>query len=107
MKLMNFLPALFLITPVGGLTESNFDYLLTNAHVYGESAGTAIGVKGHDLAALGPAPDLQSQCGQGCTTVDLKGAYLFPAFHDAHAHAISGGAGFFRVHVSGSNPRSI
>jgi predicted amidohydrolase YtcJ len=59
--------------------------LYTNARVHG-GAATAMAVEGDRITWLG-----REFPGQAATTIDLHGAYLAPAFVDAHVHATSAG----------------
>src|SRR3989338_3162338 len=70
-------------------------------------SGTALGVSGDRIVAIGNDEALKSQCQSGCKIIDVGGSYILPGFHDAHAHQISGGASFFRLSVSGSSIASI
>lgn len=68
--------------------------------------GTGVVIEGTSISRILRANETVD-CQVPCREVDARGGHVIPGFHDAHAHAISGGAGYFRARVSGSHVPSI
>jgi len=69
------------------------DLVVRNARIHtGDPARPAardLAVRGARLAYVGP--DARAHIGKRTRVVDLRGAFLMPAFHDAHVHPVDAG----------------
>ncbi|PZU57003.1 MAG: amidohydrolase [Sphingobium sp.] len=67
-------------------------YMLINGHVYGEQGwAEALAVKDGRIVAVGSASSVASSLPGKAPRVDLKGATVFPGFHDMHVHPFNAG----------------
>ncbi|MFA7585465.1 MAG: amidohydrolase [Novosphingobium sp.] len=67
-------------------------YMFVNGHVYGEAGwAEALAVKDGEVVAVGDAADVALALPKGARQVDLKGATVFPGFHDMHVHPFNAG----------------
>ncbi|MGE4108867.1 MAG: amidohydrolase [Bacteriovoracia bacterium] len=73
----------------------------------GANAPDAVAIRDGRVARLGRSAELEALCVNPCVVEARPGEFLMPGLHDAHAHPMSGGAGFFRAQVSGSDVEQI
>lgn len=59
--------------------------------MFGHRAGTAVGIAGTTIVAVGELGDVRTAAGEARTEVDLEGRMLTPGFQDAHVHPVMGG----------------
>ena len=85
---------LALLAPLRAIAaERGLDLALVNARVWSAGAGpaklSAVGVVGERIVAVG-ADHVRSLTSPATRVVDLKGAFLMPAFTDNHTHFLIG-----------------
>lgn len=83
--------AAFLCGPVFAATR-RLDIALINARVWTGARGgrsDAVGIAGGRIAALGKDA-VRAASGPGTKVIDLKGAFVMPAFIDCHTHFLRG-----------------
>ncbi len=104
--------ALLLIETSPLASPQNFELVISHARLLTYSTESlpeidAVAISNGKITEIGRSVDLEQRCIEGCKIIRAGQAFLMPGFQDAHAHQASGGAGFFRVHVSGSSVSSI
>ncbi len=72
--------------PAGPVPDAIFHGGTIYTGVDGQLPATAVSVKDGRIVAVGAAEELLKTAGEATQKVDLKGAFLYPGFTDAHAH---------------------
>ena len=72
--------------PAGPVPDAIFHGGTIYTGVDGQLPATAVSVKDGRIVAVGAAEELLKTAGETTEKVDLKGAFLYPGFTDAHAH---------------------
>ncbi|HWP37261.1 MAG TPA: amidohydrolase [Gemmatimonadales bacterium] len=72
------------------------DLILVNGNVYtldtARQRAEAIAVDGEWIVAVGGNREIRRYAGPATSVIDLRGAYVFPGFNDAHVHVQATGA---------------
>jgi len=88
-----------------GSKQNQADLLLFNGHIYtvdsSFSVAEAMVIKDGRIADCGTASELREKY-QITSEEDLKGAFVYPGFIDAHAHFMGYGLGLGRVDLTGT-----
>jgi predicted amidohydrolase YtcJ len=83
------------------------DVLFVNCNVRTMDASrptaTALALRGDRVLAVGDAAEASSSLAPGHTVVDADGAWLLPAFHDAHLHLAQHGFELSQVDLHGAD----
>lgn len=80
----------------GPMSESDQRILLHNGHVHGSPGATALAVEGDRVVFVGDEDAAAAY--DGATQVrDVHGAFIAPAFVDAHVHSVLTGFGLTRL----------
>ncbi|MCL2074055.1 MAG: amidohydrolase [Marinilabiliaceae bacterium] len=86
-------------------TKENVDLLIFNARIYCVddqfSIAEAFAVKGGRFIDVGTTSEIRSKY-RSLNEIDMKGAPIYPGFHDAHAHFVSLGKSFSFVNLRGA-----
>lgn len=99
--------ALLLCSISSRAEEERWDWVVVNAKIADQPKVTAMAGAGTRIAAFGESQAFSARCKSPCVVMDARGTTVLSGLHDAHAHPTSGGAGFYRVRVSGSNVTQI
>ncbi|MCC4908335.1 amidohydrolase [Microbacterium sp. cx-59] len=67
-----------------------------------DSRPWGVGVRDGRIAAVGSEDRLRADADGATRVVDLAGGLLVPAFHDAHAHPVTGGVELLQCDLSGA-----
>ena len=101
---------LTLLTPLQALAaERGLDVALVNARVWTPGAGaprlSSVGIVGERIAAVGAA-QVKSLTTAKTKVIDLKGAFLMPAFTDNHTHFLTGATALTQVDLLSAKDRA-
>lgn len=83
-----------LLSPMTALrAEASDSYALVNGAVYGADGwSSALAVSNGTIVAVGDEKSVRRALASDAKVVDLKGATVFPGFHDLHVHPAMAGA---------------
>ncbi len=101
---------LALLTPLQALAaERGLDLALINARVWTPGAGparlSAVGIVGERIAAVG-TDQVKALTSAKTRVVDLKGAFLMPAFTDNHTHFLTGATALTQADLLSAKDRA-
>lgn len=79
--------------------EPPADLVITGAAILDRDVVQAIAVKGDQIVAVGPAPEIQRYVGDDTRVIDASGGTVVPGFCDCHVHIMAGAERYHGISV--------